>query len=201
MTGRSQSGRGDNGPGWIATVLGMVVLVTAGFIVGLIVGVISEEPTLVVGHLVGHDEELAWSPDAEPVMTEPEGVEPTLDWRQTFSESDRRSVSAPDTQTWEELPAQLPEVSTPEEAFAAASAGGFVVQVGAFSDSASAEGVVRALAAKGHAAYVTPSSGSGNRRWRVRVGPVVSREQAQQLARRLKLEERLPTWVVSQEGE
>jgi cell division septation protein DedD len=205
MAGKSEGGRGDGGPGWIATILGMVVLIASGFVVGLVVGVVSQEPKLVLGHVVGHDEELAWSPDSEPAITEPTDFEPALDWRPALSESGVQPGSAADSLAWEESWVETSDVSAQdqEEVSAAASAGGFVVQVGAFSDSVAAEDVARALVARGHAAYVTPSSGSesGKRRWRVRVGPAVSREDAQQLARRLKIEERLPTWVVTQEGE
>jgi len=40
---------------------------------------------------------------------------------------------------------------------------------------------------------VEPSS---DKRWRVRVGPVDSRPDAERLAGRLKREEQLPTWVL-----
>ncbi len=46
-------------PGWIASLLGAAVLIAGGFGLGLVAGVVSEEPELVVGHLVGRSEEVA----------------------------------------------------------------------------------------------------------------------------------------------
>jgi len=70
------------------------------------------------------------------------------------------------------------------------------VQVGAFGDAASAESLVARLQKKGYQAFVSPSAGDAGARWRVRVGPLATREAAERAAARLKAEERLPTWVV-----
>lgn len=201
MAGRDESRQSHGAPGWFATLLGMALLVAAGFGVGLVVGVISQEPTLVIGHLMGHDEEVAWTPDSEPSITEPAELEPDLGWRPAVAEPPLEPGPAAGAPTWEESATPLAERLVPEEEAAGEPTESFVVQVGAFSDSAAAERMSRTLAAKGYAAYVTPSPASASPSWRVRVGPVGSREKAQQLARRLKLEERLPTWVVGEEGE
>jgi cell division septation protein DedD len=38
-------------------------------------------------------------------------------------------------------------------------------------------------------------------RWRVRVGPIAGRQEAEELALRLKRQDRLPTWVLPEPGE
>jgi len=63
-------------PGWFASFLGAAVLIAGGFGLGLVAGVVSEEPELVVGHLVGRSEEVAWLPwpEAELAPADGEGV-------------------------------------------------------------------------------------------------------------------------------
>jgi cell division septation protein DedD len=68
--------------------------------------------------------------------------------------------------------------------------------VGAFGDSATAERLADDLEEKGFPSYVTAGAGVG--RWRVRVGPVASRDEADALAGRLQGEHGLPTWVLSE---
>jgi len=94
-------------------------------------------------------------------------------------------------------PAAVPPRPPP---VAAAPSGGFSVQVGAFGEERPAADLHRRLAGKGFPAYVDASGEGGGRRWRVRVGPVASRPDAEGLARRLKREQGLPTWVVSDGG-
>ena len=72
------------------------------------------------------------------------------------------------------------------------------MQVGAFSDGGVAESLATSLEGKGFPAYVSPSAGSTEQRWRVRVGPVATRVEADALASRLKSDELLPTWVLNQ---
>jgi len=74
----------------------------------------------------------------------------------------------------------------------------FAVQVGAFGDAASAEKLAATLRRKGFPAFVSPSTGDAGARWRVRVGPLATRPEADRTAARLKAEERLPTWVVEE---
>jgi len=52
------------GQGWLSTVLGIGLLVAVGFALGLVFGVVSEEPELVVGHVAGRSEEIDWTADA-----------------------------------------------------------------------------------------------------------------------------------------
>ena len=75
---------------------------------------------------------------------------------------------------------------------------GFAVQVGAFADSASAERLANSLRGKGFRVYVSGSREEGASRWRVRVGPMETREAAERSAARLKAEETLPTWVLEE---
>jgi DedD protein len=70
------------------------------------------------------------------------------------------------------------------------------VQVGAFGDAASAQKLSDSLRTQGFRAFVSPSTGEAGQRWRVRVGPMASREEADRVAAKLKSEARLPTWVV-----
>jgi cell division septation protein DedD len=199
MAARKNGGQGESGSGWIATILGMMVLVVAGFLAGLVVGVISEQPELMVKHLAGNDEEVAWSPDAQAVFSGPAAVGPALDRSLAESETAARRGSS-DPPAWAESELGLPHVSKEREPSPPAPDVGLVVQVGAFSESDAAEKMSSSLRAKGYAAYVIPSAKSGDGRWRVRVGPATSRPKAEKLAHRLKVEERLPTWVVSEGG-
>ena len=73
------------------------------------------------------------------------------------------------------------------------------MQVGAFRDKGPASQLVRQLEGGGFRAFLVAGDGSGPA-WRVRVGPVASRPEADALARRLKRDEGLPTWVVSDDG-
>ena len=71
------------------------------------------------------------------------------------------------------------------------------MQVGALADSAGAEQLASKLRKRGFSVYVAPSAEPGSKRWRVRVGPVATREEAQALAARLE-GEKFPTWVLAE---
>ena len=90
--------------------------------------------------------------------------------------------------------------SLPARAPASVLGPGFSVQVGAFADGGAAEDVRQKLRSKGFDSYVIPAKQSGDGKWRVRVGPVRDKGAAEQLASRLKTEERLPTWVLAEGG-
>jgi len=90
--------------------------------------------------------------------------------------------------------------AVPAVPVAAPEAGSWAIQVGAFSDSRSASGLVARLQAKGYPVELIPAS-EASTRWRVRVQPVESKTRAQDLAERLKREERLPTWLISLEAD
>lgn len=179
---------------WGKALFGIVVLIVGGFLLGLIVGVVSEEPELVVGHVAGRSTEIAWGSADTPAPREaaPKTSAPAP---QAVAAASREpepklpSVSAQPPQPLPPRPTPAP-VAEPAGVYEEA----FLIQVGAFADGASAEKVASTLRQKGYAVLVvSPSTDS---RWRVRVGPVVSRPEAEQLAGRLKSEERLPTWVL-----
>lgn len=239
-------------PGWFASLLGAAVLIAGGFALGLVAGVVSEEPELVVGHLAGRSEEVAWLPEGEGEFTPAEGearavapeeraygIDEVTPLEEVLAQEGRRPVERAavegEAQDWTddapveetELPAvaaapprqaspfrdigSLPETgrSAPPPAAPAPSVrsraeevplSGFAVQVGAFSDALAAAEVREKLLGHGFDSYVIPASRAGDGKWRVRVGPVPTREAADSLAGRLKSEERLPTWVLSEGG-
>jgi cell division septation protein DedD len=163
------------GPGWLATLAGAALLVVAGFGVGLVAGTAFEEPDLVMAHLAGNTTEVA-------LGAPPAGVPPA-----PAAADDSYAVAAD---------------SAPPPAVAAAPpppsrSGGFAIQVGAFSTDTPARELAAELSRLGMPTYVANEPGGA--RFKVRVGPIATREEATQLARRLKTEHRLPTWVLSRE--
>jgi len=217
MEGRGQS----VGPSWFATLLGVVVLVATGFAFGLIAGVVSQEPALVMGHVQGRGEAVRWtrpegaatavaalsddSMAADPGAAEKasragrdlpavgsDGPKPTP----ASSRSPRsKTLAGPVTASQSEVPS-----APPAPASVSSSAGRYSVQVRAFEDSQGADRVAAMLGEKGYPVYVTPTATTGDGRWRVRVGPVSGRSRAEQVAKRLKHEEQLPTWVLAEGG-
>jgi cell division septation protein DedD len=159
------------GPGWIATIAGALLLVVAGFGVGLLAGAAYEEPALVVDHISGKTTALPL-PEQAPVRVHEDAKD--------AAESAQPSGEDP-------------------HAASTALAGGFAVQVGAFATGASADGLAAELKKLGHSAYVADEGGNGAR-FKVRVGPIASRADADALADRLKREQRLATWVVAREA-
>ena len=204
----------DAEPGWFASLLGAGVLIAGGFALGLVAGVVSEEPELVVGHLVGQSEEVAWLPDGEPEVTQAGDDTIVL-----HAEAVPQALALQED-TWEppaESASSLPSVAAPPAALrstrnlrdvdslptrapAPVLGSGFSVQVGAFVDGGAAEDIRQKLQIKGFDSYVIPAKRSGDGKWRVRVGPVPDKGAAEQLAARLKTEERLPTWVLAEGG-
>ncbi len=166
------------GPGWIATIAGALLLVVAGFGVGLLAGATYEEPSLVVDHLAGKT-------TAVPLPAEaPKPV------REEVSDAAAADSSEPDSDEASETP---PVSSAPPPA------AGFAVQVGAFATGSAADGLAAEITKLGHPAYVADEGGNGAR-YKVRVGPIASRADADALADKLKREQRLPTWVLAREA-
>lgn len=131
-------------------------------------------------------------PVAEPEPEEALGAVPTP------------SVAAPpppEPRAAESAPAVAPQIEKQTAAASTAAAtlrsGGYAVQVAALADSASAEQMAEKLRKRGFSVYVAPSAEAGSKRWRVRVGPVATREEAQALAARLE-SEKFPTWVLAE---
>lgn len=219
MAEGSRSAKRASSPNWLASLMGAVFLISAGFMLGLVFGVVKEEPQLVISHIAGESEEVRWSeqdsglglPDvaaqgnALDAPEDPHAFESGVQGDdfaapEVAAAEDTTSLSlAPAYQAPQREAVAAPQVRKPVAA--APSAGsGFSVQVGAFGESESAELVAGDLRAKGFPVYVTPKAGSSDGRWRVRVGPVPSRREADEIAQQLKTGEGLPTWVLSEGG-
>ena len=75
--------------------------------------------------------------------------------------------------------------------------GGFSIPVGAFGDAPAARRLAEELEGAGYPVFVVrPDPERGGDRWRVRVGPISTRERAEAVAAELKSERSLPTWVL-----
>ena len=191
--------------GWLATLAGALLLVAVGFGVGLVAGTAYEEPELVADHLAGHTVEVALAPGAAggerapaedvaaaPPPQAPVAVEPPPTPLGAGALDERREAR-PERQA-SATPA-APAASAPK---ATASGAGFAVQVGAFATEASAQQLARELGKRGYRSYVT-SEGT-DARFKVRVGPIASRSEAEQISGRLKSEHRLPTWILAEKS-
>lgn len=165
------------GMGWLVKSLGFLLLLFGGFGVGLVVGFVLEEPTLVAGHIAGRTAVIDWGPEragelaipgvglgAETESLAPVGAGPPL--------ASRRASSEP---------------------------GFFSIQVGAFGDAKLATSLAERLRSTGYPAEVIEPRVDD--RWRVRVGPLDERGTAEEMARRLKRENRLPTWILRESVE
>jgi hypothetical protein len=188
--------------GWITTSVGALVLIAMGFGLGIVVGVVSKEPELMGGHVAGRSETIDWSAAAGevselPAVSASGFVEdgPAVDLP-VLGEPEPATARA--VASIEKVPAAAARTPEPEPTrVAAASQGSFGVQVGAFEKGAAAEEMAADLRGRGYPTVVSPSAGARDKRWRVRVGPVETRAEADELARELQKKEQLPTWVLS----
>ncbi len=191
MGARRKSSQKARPRSWILTLLSTGLLVAFGFSFGLLVGATWEEPELVLGYFRGDAEDVPLEALAEvedvamavPPRPEPERPRPAA----------TRDEPAP-----RETTARTPEVAAPPPP--AAEAGPFSIQVGSFTEPIPALRLAESLGDKQYTVYVAEGDAAGKPRWRVRVGPVETRGEAERLARRLKSNERLPTWVLQEEG-
>ena len=163
--------------------VGLLLLAVPGFAVGLLAGVVWREPGLVATHLFGGTREVAWGGPATAGPSDASASGATGDVAAAPPKSPPAAV--------EREPAPIAAIDSEPTARLA-------VQVGAFGDAASAEKLAGTLRRKGFPAFVSPSTGDSGARWRVRVGPMTSRDEADRTAARLKSEERLPTWVIEE---
>jgi len=69
--------------------------------------------------------------------------------------------------------------------------------VGAFAEKSAAEALAKSLRAHGYSVYLSPTDGNPTS-WRVRVGPLGTRPEAERTARKLEIAEKLPTWVLGE---
>jgi len=195
-----QRERGADGPSWLATVVGLVVLVVAGFGVGMVAGVVWEDPGLIFAYLTGETEEVAWDGPAttEPAVAAAGPARSPEPERVVDPQLRREAAITPAAPPPSAPPADPPAPSPPP--VAAAPAGSVAVQVGAFETSEAAEKLKESLSSRGFPVYVSPGTKSGNARWRVRVGPLATREEAEATAERLKKKEKLPTWILNEDA-
>jgi DedD protein len=161
------------------------LLIAAGFAVGMLAGLVWEEPGLVFAHLSGGTEEVVWSAGA------PEGQ------GDAFAGGTPRDDRPADPQNRREREGAAGSETPP---VAAAPVGRLAVQVGAFETSEAAERLATSLREKGFPVYVSPGVKAGSSRWRVRVGPLATREEAESTAAQLKKVEKLPTWILSEDA-
>jgi DedD protein len=201
------------GSSWLAALLGLIFLVVAGFGVGMVAGVVWEDPGLIFAYVTGETEEVAWdgSPDTAPDVaaraSKPERlVDPQLR-RAAVIESaatepaatERADSERADSEPAAATPPVEPKPSKPASV-AAAPTGKVAVQVGAFETSEAAERLAKSLKDKGYPVYVSPGTKAGNARWRVRVGPLATRDEAEATAARLKKTQKLPTWILNEDA-
>ncbi|HEY5774593.1 MAG TPA: SPOR domain-containing protein [Xanthomonadales bacterium] len=91
-------------------------------------------------------------------------------------------------------PDESAPVSTPSDPLVR-----WVVQVGSFSNSASAEDLVAKLRLAGLSAFSEKVSSAGGAVYKVRIGPELDRDRAAELARNVKAEHHLDAFVTTQE--
>jgi len=182
--------------GWLITALGLFVLIVAGFSVGMLAGIVWEEPELVLAYFSGDTEQVEWKAGAETpagadvaaaAAEEPADPQVRREHERSRAPSEPIAASAPSA------PVEPPPVAAPP-------AGHLAVQVGAFATSEKAEALATSLRDKGFPVYVSPGTRAGESRWRVRVGPLATRDAAEHAADRLKREEKLPTWILSEDA-
>lgn len=207
----------ERGTRWLPALVGMLLLVGAGFGLGLAVGAVWEAPELLAGFFAGRSEEVelrvATAPAPEeaappPVAALPEVLREPASRAAASVASGPPDVAPPSTARPEPAPEPAPppraraapEPAAPAPVAAAPPRDGFSVQVGAFSDRNHAARLSEGLREKGFPVYLVPGESAGDAAWRVRVGPFGSRGQANTIAGRLKTQERLPTWVLREEG-
>jgi cell division septation protein DedD len=207
MAAGGRAGRGTRRPRLWTVALGLIALAVLGFGMGMVAGALWEEPSLVASFLAGDTEEVVWGSERALPSVAAGTADP--------SESGSSQAAAPAAPKATAPPPDLappkatapppdlapPKATAPPPDLAPQPTGtpSFAVQVGAFADGDAAERLAESLRAKGYAVTVAAGTGAGAPRWRVRVGPLASREEADAAAARLKREERLPTWVLNEE--
>lgn len=120
----------------------------------------------------------------EPVRADPPPPAVTAPAEAPASQPQR--VSEPQRETPAETPPARAAATTPAPQPAVAASAGWAVQLGSFSNRATADGMVRKLLADGHEAFVMPVKSGGATLYRVRIGPMKDRESAAKVLSRVK---------------
>lgn len=217
-------GRGLHPGGIVRAVVRLVLLVAVGFGVGLVFGLVTQEPELLAGHLRGESEPVPLARGADEGAAPPAG-------ERAGQDDDERAALDPrpmDVPAKREA-AALPPVAAPAPGDAPAPAR-LVNGVPAAPLRATPAEVARPVPetarrvakvesasrpwaiqvgsftekraaqrlaetlAGGYPVEVLPAKRDGGR-WRVRVQPIATEDRARATAERLKREEGLPTWV------
>lgn len=210
------------GLGWLTTLGGAAILLACGFGVGLVAGSALEEPKLVAKSLAGGATEIplpaqvptaaarpapAGPPAPEaPAERSPDGgisapertPSPALDRKEHVAEAIVRREAAASTKS--SVPPVVSSRAPSAPLVVAPRPTSFAIQVGAFGDRAAADRLVASLRGDRLRAYVVEGSREETARFRVRVGPYPTRDQAGDEAARLKARRRLPTWVIAEGG-
>ena len=191
--------RARRGRGWLFSLLGLALVAIPGFALGLFAGVLWEDPGLILGDWAGNTDEVAWGPQPAPAdgAAAPAATAPGGDGAAAADTSPDVAAAPP------AAPPAPPALPTADRAAnpAPRAGGKLSVQVGAFGESRAAEQLADSLRSSGLPVYVSPSAAAaGDKRWRVRVGPIATREEADRIAARLKSKEKLPTWVLTEDG-
>ena len=183
------------GPRLGSALLGGGLLIALGFGLGVVAGLVLEEPDLILDYAAGRTQDVPLGTGAGPRSLGTSATAPDVAARPPPDRDAKRPATSPgvigeassDSAPVADLAAPAPSPS-----------GGFVVQVGAFSEASAAERLASRLREGGLPVYVAPSVDGDAQRWRVRVGPMASRDEAEQLARRLEREQQLSTWVLTE---
>jgi len=213
MAESTGKGKRTSGPGWLATLLGAMVLVVLGFGLGLVTGAAYEEPKLVAEHLAGRTVNVALPTEVAPPQAapapaarpepapSPAAAPPAPLGREPL----RAAAPPPNRASPPNRAAPANRASAPEQArrptpppVAAAPApnkDGYRIQVGAFGDIEGARKLRNELRAAGHPTEIQ-ERGTGAR-FKVRVGPLRTRAEAEGLAKQLEARRKLPTWILA----
>jgi DedD protein len=191
--------------GWPSIIVVSMAVIAAGFTIGVVAGITWQEPGLVFGYLGGQTEGVEWSTASEDSLEDERlaaGAEsetpsvaaaPPLGVRnQPAPSGSERAKSQPAA---DRAPTQ--KTAPSKQAAPAKPTSGFAIQVGAFSDKGSAEKLAGSLRTAGYAVYLSPTDTQPTS-WRVRVGPMKTRPEAEKAARVLETAQKLPTWVLGE---
>jgi DedD protein len=174
-----------------------------------------EEPQLLLDYVAGKTRSVALVPSAPAAAEAPARADATQEESAPDVAARPAAPSAPQAAPAHQAGAspgnRVPAAAPPPPAVAPVpiaaeqppaappgAARGFSVQVGAFADSGPAAQLARRLEDKGLPVYVSPSAGADAKKWRVRVGPLATRDEADRVAARLEKQEKLPTWVMAE---
>jgi DedD protein len=125
---------------------------------------------------------------AEP---EPGGAAPP----ETSTEPEGRPADPPATAAPPAPPPETLSQPVPTRATRAPGQGGVVVQVFSSRDQAQAQRVLERLLAADQDAFLSPVEVGGQVMYRVRIGPFDDRDQARQVADRVRHQFKLDTWI------